>query len=751
MNTRSLGSNRGIGRRRLLQLTAGAAAYLAYSRRAWPFAQSPTNIRKFVVDLPGLGPAAANQIGQYIPLATKFTATFAGLSTDIYRLGVKPFGERMHPDLKESTRFWGYYDLATLDQKYLAGVIVAKRGTPVLLNITNQLPPQTLIPVDATIPVSATQTVGQLPLNRIATHLHGGLTPWFSDGTPFQWFDPNGLTGASFMNVPGTNPPPGTATYYYPVNQSARFVWYHDHAIGITRTNAYAGIASAFLIIDDFEIGLVKSGLLPDLVGIPLVIQDKTFVPANVLTQDPTWQWGKESDLWYPHVYEPNQAGGTGPSPTCADNPKGRWDYGPCVSPPAVLPAPSFYTLPTPASVVAEAFFDTTLINGGVYPVVRVPPRRVRFRMLNGSQARFYHMNLYAEDQSKPGEANVGVAGPVMYQVGTEGGFLPAVAVHRNTTPVPKIDPDTADPDGPFNLLLAPAERADVVIDFNGASGKTFILYNDAPAPFPGGDPRNDYFTGDPDQTALGGAPTTQQGFGPNTRTLMKIVVTTGAGDTVPTPTWLASLSTQLQNNFLTGNQPGLLYNNGNPAQPGPLPYSGVVNRQLTLNEDFDDFGRLIQTLGTFTTSTDNQGLPTWGLPYTANATETPTAGTTEVWQLYNLTGDTHPIHFHLVNVQIIQRQLFTGDPKSGIKLRGKPFPPDPNEIGWKETVRMNPGEVTTVITQFNLPTLPASMGNPLSARTGGHEYVWHCHILEHEEHDMMRPLVVNDAKLANR
>jgi FtsP/CotA-like multicopper oxidase with cupredoxin domain len=85
------------------------------------------------------------------------------------------------------------------------------------------------------------------------------------------------------MNVPGTNPPAGTATYYYPMDQSAKFVWYHD-----PRTNAYAGIASALLIIDDFEIGLVNSGLLPDLVGTPLVIQDKTFVPENIQAQDPT-------------------------------------------------------------------------------------------------------------------------------------------------------------------------------------------------------------------------------------------------------------------------------------------------------------------------------------------------------------------------------------------------------------------------------------------------------------------------------
>jgi spore coat protein A len=330
-----------------------------------------------------------------------------------------------------------------------------------------------------------------------------------------------------------------------------------------------------------------------------------------------------------------------------------------------------------------------------------------------------------------------------MYQVGTEGGFLPKVAIHNNTTPLPKTDPVTANPDGPFNLLLAPAERADVVVDFNGAAGQTFILYNDSVAPFPLGDARNEYFTGAPDQTAFGGAPSTVQGHGPNTRTLMKIIVTAGVGDSIPTPIWLKVLNPVLESNFLIGNQPGLLYNNGNPAVPGPVPYTGRVDRKLTLNEDFDEFGRLIQTLGTFTASTDNQGLPTWGLPYMDNATETPRAGAVEVWQLFNLTADTHPIHFHLVNVQVIQRQAFAGDPSTGITLVGNAFPPDPNEIGWKETVRMNPSEVTTVIMQFNLPKLPASMGNPLSPRTGGHEYVWHCHILEHEEHDMMRPLVV--------
>jgi spore coat protein A len=103
-----------------------------------------------------------------------------------------------------------------------------------------------------------------------------------------------------------------------------------------------------------------------------------------------------------------------------------------------------------------------------------------------------------------------------------------------------------------------------------------------------------------------------------------------------------------------------------------------------------------------------------------------------------NLTGDTHPMRFHSVNVQLIQRQPFTGNPNSW-SYCGPPTPPDPNEIGWKETVRVNPGEVATIIMQFTLPKLPSSMGNPLSPRTGGHEYGWHCHILEHEEHDTPR------------
>jgi spore coat protein A, manganese oxidase len=714
--------------------TLAGASTLALRGKAWPFAQSPNNIRKFVVSLPGLGPAAKNEIGQYIPLATKRTTTFAGQTTDLYLVAAAIFNQKMHPDLPGKTDFFGYADLTTFDQKYLGGAIVATRNRPVILTVKNLLPPRHILPVDPTVMAGPDGImVGDLPRNRIVTHLHGGFTPWFSDGTPFQWYTPSGQHGPSFMNIPGYPVPAGMCSHYFPNQQSARLGWYHDHAMGLTRLNAYAGIASAYIIIDDFEIGLVNAGLLPDLVGVPLIIQDKSFVPTNIGKQDPTWQWGNPGDLWYPHTYEVNISSGG------EENPKGRWDWGATCDP----PAQGTSALPK-VSIVPEAFLDTILVNGGIYPKLSVSPKRTRFRLLNGSQARFYHLNLYAEDNANSGEANPQVAGPVIYQVGSEGGFLPAVAIHNNTTPIPLNGEDDANPDGPFNLLLAPAERADVIIDFNGVpAGSSFILYNDAPAPFPSGDAMNDYFTGDGDQTATGGAPNTRLGFGPNTRTIMKIAVGSGTGDSVSTNNWLADINAQLRTNFLSGNQPGLLFNNGDPSTPA-FPFSGVADRTLTLNEDFDDMGRLIQNMGTFAQNgVNNQGLPTRGQPYMAPSTENPYAGTTEVWQIMNLTGDTHPIHFHLVNVQLIQRQPFTGDP-NGWAYSGPPIPPEANELGWKETVRMNPGEITTVIMKFDLPELPtAAMRDAVSPRTGGREYVWHCHILEHEEHDMMRPLIV--------
>jgi spore coat protein A, manganese oxidase len=274
-------------------------------------------------------------------------------------------------------------------------------------------------------------------------------------------------------------------------------------------------------------------------------------------------------------------------------------------------------------------------------------------------------------------------------------------------------------------LLLGPAERADVIVDFRDIpAGSTLILYNDAPAPFPTGDARNDYHPTNPK------TPTSIPGYGPNTRTLLQIKVKARVGAADP-PVSLPVVLTPTDP-FLVAQTPGV-----------PTPNPGVSVRYLTLNETFDAFGRLIQLLGTNQPVNPSAEDLLFGREYESAPTEIIPAGSMEVWEIANLTGDTHPIHFHLVNVQVLSRQRFSIKAYAGgiPNYRGPAVAPDPNELGWKETVRMNPGEVTRVLMQFNLPTVPFTV--PVSPRTGGNEYVWHCHILEHEEHDMMRPLIV--------
>jgi spore coat protein A len=286
---------------------------------------------------------------------------------------------------------------------------------------------------------------------------------------------------------------------------------------------------------------------------------------------------------------------------------------------------------------------------------------------------------------------------------------------------------------------MAPAERADLIIDFSSVPvGANLILYNDAPAPFPMGDPRNDYYTGDPDQSAMGGAPSTEPGMGPNTRTLMqlRVVKLTGSADPMDFNATLDALSNAMPGAYRDSHQPFGEFDL-DPAAPG------VKHEIKTLNEDFDEYGRLIQRVGT------DQALyaDSYGRNYMDDATEVYEAGQTVVWDVYNTTGDTHPMHFHLVNVQVLGKATFDDSIPNFLSFTPTSafVPPDPNYRGWKETVRMNPGEVTRVIMKFDLPTVPFKV--PPSARPGlpegGHEYVWHCHILEHEEHDMMRPLIV--------
>ncbi len=416
-------------------------------------------LRKFVDSLPGLGlsgctvsvPAGTgtcneNNLGNYIPVAVKDTTTFPG--SDYYQIGLYDYTQQLHSDISKPTRLRGYRDLAlTADGRnhYLGPLIIATKDTPVRVKFENHLSAgaagDLFIPVDTTAMGAGLGPLGaacgafsygcNYTQNRATLHLHGGNTLWISDGTPHQWIAPIGefttpyLKGVSQVNVPdmffnasgnpvpsgtpgaSTNPGAGKATFYYSNQQSNRLMFYHDHAYGITRLNVYAGEAAGYLLTDPQEEALITAGTIPNICptgtpncvyryGIPLVIQDKTFVPWDIASQDTKWdtvKWGAPGDLWFPHVYEPNQnpAAGAG-----GVNPFGRWDYGPWFWPPVIV-APAKAVLPQP-SMVPEAFMDTPIVNGAAYPYLPVEPKAYRFRILNACNDRTVNLQMYVAE-----------------------------------------------------------------------------------------------------------------------------------------------------------------------------------------------------------------------------------------------------------------------------------------------------------------------------------------------------------------
>jgi spore coat protein A len=483
------------------------------------------------------------------------------------------------------------------------------------------------------------------------------------------------------------------AEYYYPNDQSARLLWYHDHAWGITRTNAYAGVATGYVITSPEEAALVAQGIPgpADAKTFYMVFQDKIF-NAN-------------GSLFYANIYD-----------TALFGPLGVPSFGGALQTP----------LPTP-SIVPEFFGDTVLVNGTVYPYMEVEQRRYRFRMLNACNARVLNPRLvYAKsnvigsvDSTEPSPNAVATS---FLQIGTEGGFLPAPTVLSLKAVGPHV-------------VLAPAERSDLIVDFsNVPAGSVLILYNDAPAPYPGGAAVFDHYPQNPK------TPTSIPGFGPNTRTLLQVRVKARVGAADPA---LTLTMPPLNPAPLVAQTPGVpivpvINRAAGTATVGAV--TGVF-RSLTLNEGFDKYGRLAQFIGT-NVQVAGTVPGFFGREYMDTPTEVINAGAIEIWEIANLTADTHPLHFHLVNVQVLARQPFDPRKYNGIpNLSNQPTAPDPNELGWKETVRMNPGEVIWVIAKYDLPAVPFTV--PASPRTGGNEYVWHCHILEHEEHDMMRPVVV--------
>ena len=494
-----------------------------------------------------------------------------------------------------NTKVWGY------NYSYPGPTIVAKKNVPInvfwqnkLVNENNQPLPH-LLQIDRSIDWAfkndpAWQSYG-VP---IVTHVHGGHTESASDGLPDNWYTPNfARKGPGFIK--GDIEP-----YYYQNDQEAATIWYHDHALGVTRLNVYAGMAGYYLITDNNEIDLQAANKIPSApYDLGLSIQDRIFTTT-----------GK---LFYPsaNVDEDDEHG------------------------PGILP---------------EVFGDFILVNGMTWPVLQVEPRQYRFRVLNGSDSRFYNLFLSSGQQ--------------IIQIGSDQGFLYA-------------------PFAMNQMLIAPGERKDIVLDFSDPAlwGQTIILKNNAKTPYP-------------------------RGSAPDPQTTGRIMA--------------FRVDKPLNTDYPLTVLPATLRSPIIPLQTELAP------RKLILFETEDEYGRIMPILGTV-----DDGM----LGFREELTENPALNGTEIWEFYNETMDAHPIHLHLVSMQMISRQKFVarineenGKP-TNIRLVGQPKYPGPDEQGWKDTWVTFPGEVTRVIAKFDRPGL----------------YVWHCHILSHEEHDMMRPFFVGE------
>lgn len=509
------------------------------------------------------------------------------------------------------------YQEAGSSRTYLGPVIIARKGTPFELTVHNGAERHPLaFAIDKELVPAGTDDARR---PRASVHLHGGNTSPQSDGGPDQAFGP----GHSY-------------TYHYGNNQDASGLWYHDHALGLTRLSVYAGLAGGYLLRDTPGRGGsgIDTGdgthLPPPPYEVPLIIQDRMFNPDGSFAYPPN-----------PDLKGPDG----GPRP---------W-------------APEF-------------FGDVATVNGKCWPNLDVVRGKYRFRVFNGSNARFYDLKFDA-----------GGSALAFHQIGSDGGLLNApVRLNR--------------------LVIGPGERADLVVDFAGLrAGTRVVLRNSASVPYPNG----------PESIARGGLPLPQ---------IMQFSVQSRTGYTVPLPA-------RLREDDITSLR---------EAAP-------AATRQMALVEvaNADDVPVMALLNNRMFDSPDITVVK---------------SDTLEQWELINTTEDAHPIHLHFTQFQVLNRQKFdadsyleaTGyvDPATGLVtpgrenhaeiadfLIGRPKEAPDTEQGWKDTVVALPGEVTRIRVPFGAG---AAGGAPLaigSSFKGG--YVWHCHILEHEDNDMMQRYMI--------
>ncbi len=566
---------------------------------------------------------------------------------DHYEIAVRRFRQRILPAGLPVTTVWGYGSARqSRSFHYPAFTIEARHNRPVRVKWINGLMGRDgaflphLLPVDQTLHwanppggtkgrdsagTDQTPYLGPVP---IVTHVHGNHAHDHSDGYPEAWYLPAATDipaeyarqGSFYRYFQEKSPlgrewGPGNAVFEYRNDQPAGTQWYHDHAIGMTRANVYAGLAGFYLLRGgphDLPPGVLP-GPAPrvgDKPGtrhheIPLAVQDRTF--------------NADGSLFYPGSRAFFDGFG-GPYAPESDVPP-IWN--------------------------PEFFGNTIVVNGATWPVLDVEPRRYRFRILNGCNSRFLIFKLVSDATRRPG-----VPALPLWMIGTESGFLPA-------------------PVRLGELLLAPAERADLIVDFTGLrAGTELYLINEGP---------DEPFTGESQPPADPG--TTGQ--------VMKFRVGPSASRDISTPPDRLEL----------------------PRIPSLGP--ATRRRQVALLEQdstvLPDVGPVAALLGTMR---NGEAVPLrWHDPVTEN----PATNAVEVWEMFNFTADAHPIHLHEVRFQLLDRQPIAG---------GEPLPPQPAERGYKDTVIAYPQQITRIAARFDLPG----------------RYVWHCHVLEHEDNEMMRP-----------
>jgi spore coat protein A, manganese oxidase len=588
-----------------------------------------------------------------------------------------------------TTTVWGYGTNAS-NTSYPGPTIVAYEGKQLNVQWQNFLPTTDhLLPVDTSIhladPVRRPLEKGYVP---VVTHLHGGHTESASDGLPDAWYTQVGGRGGNGPAEVGSGYV--KRVYTYDNDQEAAPLWYHDHALGLTRLNVYAGLAGFYLLQDEEKQALQAAGVLPGLDNtVEMAIQDRAFTA--------------DGQLYLP-AYRDDPLPGT--DMTVGD----------------MVPE-AFYTAngDDAASIVPEFLGDVILVNGMAWPTHTVALGEAHFTILNGSDSRFYVLEF--------SDPNVRVT-----LVGVDGGLLPEAieiadgnGVHDQTSEF---------------FVIAPGDRVELVVDFsNLIDGSEVLLTNRGPAfePFKG----LVYETGE----LAGGAEAAS--LADPVGAIMKFVADAGK----PTIDVSVEGGTTLSTSFR--DLASLAPDN---------------TRMLGLFEGEDEYGRINPLLGTAGSWEDGYGIlhpdtmmpdGTFGpLNFHAPTTEIIQLGDLEHWEIFNFTPDAHPIHLHLVQYQVLEKLAFdfhdededgvpddTGEDGRidyGFASRGDvlddpsfdiivfddaPLSVRPEEQGWQDTVWVGPGEMIRIAAEFDRPG----------------PYVWHCHILSHEDHEMMRPFEVVD------